>query len=664
MRGEGNMLRRTALIIVILLASALIGTQAYAQDEGKLSEVKEIPCPVKPALDEIEGETVICGTVTVPEDYDKPDGTQIELAFALLKSDSLSPAPDPVIYLHGGPGAAELKDLAKMSERFAPIRQSRDVVIFDQRGTGHSPGPLTCDVEYATQQDDIRAYVEEYAKGNVNVDSAVNRALFAGCLDLFESTGADLSQYNTINNARDVVELASALGYEDKINLYGFSYGTQVALEAMRQHPERLRSVVLDSVAPASIKLYENMGQPNVEAITSLLAICSDDEDCNEAYPDLRQRFEALLTKLDQEPLRREDGSEVIAATVVSALRQNDIRPGLATFIPRMIWELEQGKLDTLDEILAGRLPPPPLEEIDPLTLRYVGLDLEEDTVLLVKTALDLREEARDLAEIADRLVMRGDERIASHEFESDIAGRFDRLVHELIDAQPFDRQLALNEAYLAFPINSEGRTVEGLKAFIEANFGGTEAVSLSSLAEQMTDADVEVLAEIILGKARTYATYFNVSLALHLYACQEHVPYNNMEGALATFEALEIQQVARGKWGTVTGLMANCELFPMGQEPEGFHDPVESDIPALILAGTADTQTATSWGLHAAETLENSQVVILPETGHGAIRFSQCAKDIGAAFFGHPEGEVNTECTKDLLPIFASPAEEPAEED
>lgn len=113
---------------------------------------------------------------------------------------------------------------------------------------------------------------------------------------------------------------------------------------------------------------------------------------------------------------------------------------------------------------------------------------------------------------------------------------------------------------------------MEGLKAFIDQNFDGYDASQLILLADRMTDKDVEALTEIIFGKARDYATYFNPSLA-------------------------------------------------------------------LILLGTADTQRATSWGEHAAETLENSQVVHFPETGHGAIRFSQCAKDVGAAFLNTPGG-------------------------
>ena len=80
--------------------------------------------------------------------------------------------------------------------------------------------------------------------------------------------------------------------------------------------------------------------------------------------------------------------------------------------------------------------------------------------------------------------------------------------------------------------------------------------------------------------------------------------------------------------------------------------------IPTLLLLGTADTQTAISWGQHAAETLENSQVVIFPETGHGAINYSQCAKDIGAAFVNNPEGKLVTSCTVDLVPQFVLPPE------
>lgn len=48
--------------------------------------------------------------------------------------------------------------------------------------------------------------------------------------------------------------------------------------------------------------------------------------------------------------------------------------------------------------------------------------------------------------------------------------------------------------------------------------------------------------------------------------------------------------------------------------------------------------------------------MVLFPETGHGAIRYSQCAKDIGAAFFNNLEAKIDTACIQDLLPQFVLP--------
>jgi pimeloyl-ACP methyl ester carboxylesterase len=647
--------KRFIPLVMITVVFWLAPLNVYGQGEDPSFKVTQTPCPVEPALSEIEGETLICGTVTVPENYDQPDGNQVDLAFAVLKSTSLAPASDPVIYLHGGPGAAELRDLGKMTQRFAPIRQNRDVVIFDQRGTGYSNQGLTCEVEYATQQDDVRQAIKEYSGRGVSIDEefAVNMSIFQVCLDRFEEIGTDLTQYNTINNARDVVNVASALGY-DEFNLYGFSYGTQLALEVMRQAPDGLRSVILDSVAPPEVKLYENLGQPNVEAMLSLFAICANDQACNAAYPDLQNRFQALLTQLNNEPLTAADGSLVTANTLISALRQSDIRPGLGAYFPLMIWELEQGVLDTLTAIQNNELPPLPPTEADPMARRYAGLDVSQDAQTLITTALDLRAQSRQLDETADRLLERGNERIQLDLLGDSPAARFDRLFHEIMNAEPFDRRLALNQAYLALPV--KGTAVEDVRTFVTEQFDGANAARLMALADAMTDEDVAELAQIIFGKARDHAYFFDVSLALSLYACQEHVPYNTLDGMLAAFESLEIPQLGAGKLGTAQNLIASCQLFPTGLEPDYYHEPIVSDVPTLILLGSADTQTAISWGQHAAETLDNSQVVLFPETGHGAIRYSQCAKDIGAAFFDNPGADINTACTQNLLPQFVLP--------
>ncbi|MCB0165730.1 MAG: alpha/beta fold hydrolase [Anaerolineae bacterium] len=659
MRKDNSTIVKPFILIImsVTVLNVVIQFSAQAQDQNDSYKISAMPCPVAPALIEIEGETLICGTVTVPENYGEPDGNQVDLVFAVLKSTSLSPASDPVIYLHGGPGAAELRNLAKMTERFAPIRQTRDVIIFDQRGTGYSNQNLTCEVEYATQQETMREFVQTYNQsgGAVPEEFGVNYKIFEICLERFDEIDTDLTQYNTLNNARDVVNLVSALGY-DEYNLYGFSYGTQVALEVMRRQPEGLRSVILDSVAPADIKLYENFGQPNVEAVTSLFDICANDEDCNAAYPDLQDRFEALLAQLNEQPIQTTDGSLVTASTVIAALRQNDIRPGAGAYFPLMIWELEQGQTDTLEAIQNYELPPLPPANADPLAARYEAIALSAEAQRLIDEALALRDEARQRNKEADSLLRQGEEVVELDQFDNALAGRFDLLFHEIMNAEQFDRQLALNQAYLQMPL--QATSVDDLQKFVTRHFTGRDADRLLALTEEMTDDDVEELSRIIFGKARDYAYFFDVSLALSLYICQEHIPYNTITGAIESFEALAIPQLGTGKLATVQQLIAYCQLFPTGLEPESFHEPVASDIPTLLLLGTADTQTAISWGRHAAETLSQSQVVLFPETGHGAFRYSQCARDIGAAFFNNPEADLNTGCTDKLLPQFVLPPE------
>jgi hypothetical protein len=55
-----------------------------------------------------KGYTVECGMVTVPEDHANPDGPKIKLAVAIVHSTSPDPAPDPVLFIVGGPGGSAL----------------------------------------------------------------------------------------------------------------------------------------------------------------------------------------------------------------------------------------------------------------------------------------------------------------------------------------------------------------------------------------------------------------------------------------------------------------------------------------------------------------------------------------------------------------------------
>jgi pimeloyl-ACP methyl ester carboxylesterase len=295
------------------------------------------PCPRPLTPYEIEGQTVACGKVNVPENHDKPDGRRIDLTFMILKSRSLAPAPDAVVYLHGGPGTGIVGHPLLISRFLNELRARRDIVAFDQRGVSTSAGPDSrC---YAMVAADPETLVQA-TKGAGDLAELSRRAIRA-CLDEIKANDADISTINTLQNAYDVRALMRAIGYPT-YNIVGTSYGTKLGQEVMRSAPEGLGSVILDSVWPVQVPMYDLMGLAIAEGIQSVFDQCVADAKCAAAYPDLKNRFWALWAKLDAEPLN--DPQEQVTAPSSSrnapatSARPSWItpRPGLTPRAPRL----------------------------------------------------------------------------------------------------------------------------------------------------------------------------------------------------------------------------------------------------------------------------------------------------------------------------------------
>lgn len=99
------------------------------------------PCPGPLAPYEVEGRTVACGRVRLPENHDDPVGRRIDLTFMELKSHSQAPTADPVVYLHGGPGSGVVRNPILITRFLNDIRDRRDIIAFDQRGVDTSGRP-------------------------------------------------------------------------------------------------------------------------------------------------------------------------------------------------------------------------------------------------------------------------------------------------------------------------------------------------------------------------------------------------------------------------------------------------------------------------------------------------------------------------------------------
>ncbi len=279
-----------------------------------------------------------CGSLIVPEDRTLRDSRNIELAVAIIRDQSGSTLPDPIVHLAGGPGQSMVDLLAEDPEyyTFEPYAPNRDQIFIDQRGTGYSSPTLNCpeveDVSYGT--DDVEAYY-----------GAVQ-----DCRDRLAREGVNLTAYNTPENAADIHDLAVALGYE-QMNLFGVSYGTRLGLAVMRYYPQNVRSVVLDSVFPPNVNVIIEDSLSQYLALVAAFDACTSDVACNSAYPDLETVFLQVVSSFNVSPAEIEfsDGfvydvyGDDVVDTMISALfAASETLP----LMPQAIYGLRDGSFD------------------------------------------------------------------------------------------------------------------------------------------------------------------------------------------------------------------------------------------------------------------------------------------------------------------------------
>lgn len=250
-------------------------------------------CPMP--LDDVDVE-VTCGTVDVPENRLDPESATITLAVARLHARTEAPEPDPVVQLQGGPGFPSLEDVATYAE--ASLLDERDYVLWDQRGLGFSTPNLDCpEVNVAIWQTFETA-------DEATEEQAVIEEAGRSCRKRLVDDGVDLAGYTTTQNAADLADLRVALDV-DEWNLRAISYGSALAIETVRNHPEGLRSVLLDSVVPPDAAFGGvDRGRSAVAALEELYAACADDEACATTYGPLEDLFTEAAAVLDEEPYR------------------------------------------------------------------------------------------------------------------------------------------------------------------------------------------------------------------------------------------------------------------------------------------------------------------------------------------------------------------------
>jgi pimeloyl-ACP methyl ester carboxylesterase len=310
------------------------------------------PAPAAPSFAPCTTEpTLSCTTVAVPLARSGAAPGTIPLAVERLQAGPAQSA-SAVLALAGGPGQAADPLAGELAKSIAPALTDRDLIVFDQRGTGRSD-PLKCKAL-------------SYSKALVQATANTVGKFFEQCaLQLGAARGA----FTTQESVQDIEAIREALGYE-KLVLYGTSYGTKVALEYAERYPQHVEALVLDSVVtpegPEPFKLATFQALPSV-----LGELCSGGA-CAHLTANPLADIAALASRLRQHPLRGYvyDGAghrhldELSETDVLGILEAGDLNPALRALLPAAVQSALHGEPDPLlrlDELAEGLTPNVPI---------------------------------------------------------------------------------------------------------------------------------------------------------------------------------------------------------------------------------------------------------------------------------------------------------------
>ena len=238
-------------------------------------------------------EAIQAGAILVPENHDDPNGKKIQITYVVLKAKDKTSAAYPIIYFSGGPGGNTIGQGMVNFIMEQPVRNERDIILFDQRGIGHSSA--LPDMSYGSF--DIMA-----KDANVEEELALMRQLILDYKKKCEAQNISPEYYNSLQNARDVGMLFKHLGYK-KYNLMGGSYGTRLGRIVQDMFPEYVNSSILDSPAPLSGDFLLTRLDSYSLALGRIFDYCENNPDCNSQHPTLKQDYFKAISALEENPL-------------------------------------------------------------------------------------------------------------------------------------------------------------------------------------------------------------------------------------------------------------------------------------------------------------------------------------------------------------------------
>lgn len=371
----------TALAACALASALLAPTPAHPLTTSPTSvtdSFEENDCPI--AIPAEHARRVSCGVLVVPERRTPPSDPAKTISLPVIVITSKSPnASDPLVFpTAGGPGGGTRSALLYVLDHGGWANDDRDVILIEQRGNALAQPSLDCpelDVENMVDDGALLTDGEQRARRSEQIEA---------CRARLAEEAVDLAAYTSAESVADLADLRAALRY-DQWNLYGTSYGARLALTAMRDRPDGLRSVILDGVYPPHINRYEETPAGFTAALDALFADCAADSACDQQYPDLERSLADVLDRAAQDPFTVTVKHPADRSPLTVRISDTELVAGLAD-------ALQDAGLVRVLPYLIDRLAAGDVEAAVPLAQR--GIDTADAPSEGLELSVDCAEEA------------------------------------------------------------------------------------------------------------------------------------------------------------------------------------------------------------------------------------------------------------------------------
>ncbi|MFK5892135.1 MAG: alpha/beta fold hydrolase [Pseudomonadota bacterium] len=232
------------------------------------------------------------GSIMVPENRNKKDSRLIPIKYVRFPATGKKKG-SPIIYLAGGPGGSGILTAKyRRFPLFMMMREFGDVIALDQRGTGASDVTPECLSSVVVDHSQVMSD-EKYIN--------LHQKALKECLNFWDDKRVDIYGYTTVENVKDLEALRKYFK-ADKISLWGISYGSHMALSALKTMSDRLDKVIIASAEGLSQTV--KMPARTDAYFVRLQRTINSQESSKKMFGDIKALITRVHEKFEKEPLK------------------------------------------------------------------------------------------------------------------------------------------------------------------------------------------------------------------------------------------------------------------------------------------------------------------------------------------------------------------------